>query len=92
MQVRISRPRIQSGGGLLPSGSLYSAGILIADLSRGQEQPRCAESDQRRFQQGLADLGNLTPIDAAGARTARRHELIHEADADDGADKGVRTR
>src|SRR3984957_15019259 len=32
LQVRISKPRIHKGGGLLPSGSLYSAGILIVAL------------------------------------------------------------
>ena len=92
VQVRISKPRIHSGGGLLPSGSLYSAGILIVALSMVSSRNARAEADQRRDQQGLADLGGLAPIDAAGAGGARRHQLIHEADADDGADQRMRTR
>src|SRR3984885_2869242 len=34
LQVRISKPRIHRGGGLLPSGSLYNAGTLMVALSR----------------------------------------------------------
>ena len=67
MQVRISRPRIQKGGGLLPSGSLYSAGILIAALSMVSSRQAALKPIKRRNQQGLADLGRLAPVDAAGA-------------------------
>src|SRR5579863_4698488 len=34
VQVRISRPRIHQGGGVWPSGALYSEGILMKNLQR----------------------------------------------------------
>jgi hypothetical protein len=48
------------------------------------------ESDDRRQKQRFADVGGLAPIDATGAGF-RGHELVGDADSDDGADESVRT-
>ena len=41
VQVRTRRPRIQGGGGLRPSGALYSAGTrMIAFISRSSSAER----------------------------------------------------
>ena len=59
-------------------------------LQDGEQQPCGAEAHQRGYQQGLTDLGGLAPIDAAGTGRSRRHQLIHETDADNGSNKRVR--
>ena len=47
-------------------------------------KPTIGENEQR-----LEDLGDLLQVDAADAGVAV-HELVGDADADDGADHGVR--
>ena len=49
---------------------------------------RRAEADQRRNQQDFEDAAGLLPVDAAGAGLGI-HELVGDADADDGTDEGV---
>ena len=68
---------------------LIEGGVLDKDLEEKQENSSQAEADQGRNQQNLKDAGGLIPIDTAGAGMGI-HELIGDADADDGADKGVR--
>ena len=58
VQVRISRLRIQKGGGLLPSGSLYSAGTLIVALST-------VSSSQAALKPIRGDTSRVSPILAA---------------------------
>ena len=50
-----------------------------------------SEPHQGRKQQGFADGRRLGPVDSTGA-LPRIHQLIRDADADNGADHGVRTR
>ncbi len=67
---------------------LVEGGIFYNELEDEQEDGSQAESDQRRNQQDLKDTGGLFPIHSAGAGVGI-HELIGDADADDGADEGV---
>ena len=43
VQVRIRMPRIHSGGGLLPSGAAYSAGLRTLQLQDQQQDRRAAQ-------------------------------------------------
>ncbi|ESY84692.1 hypothetical protein X739_20835 [Mesorhizobium sp. LNHC220B00] len=63
----------------------------IADekLHRIEQDRRGKEADDRRHQQGYADVGRLRPVDTAGGAAGRRHELVGEADADDRTDHRV---
>ena len=67
---------------------LVQGGVFDEELEEKQEDRSQAEADQRRNQQNFEDAGGLLPVDAAGAGMGI-HELIGDADADDGADKGV---
>ena len=71
VQVRTSRPRIQNGGGLLPSGALYSAGIAHHGLQRRAAAARQHEADERREQQRLADARAPGPSRRRSCRAAR---------------------
>ena len=91
VQVRMSNPRIQNGGGAVPSGATYSSRFGIEHLRDQEQQGRADESDERRQQQRLADVDGLRPVDAARAGL-RRHHLVGDPDADDRADQRVRAR
>ena len=71
-------------------GSRVKLGIFDKGFGEKQKQSSAAEADDRRKQEGLTDVGGLTPVDAAGAGSGV-HELIGDADADDGADERVGT-
>ncbi len=70
-------------------GGFVEAGILGEQLEEKEEQGRHGKADDRREQESFEDLGDLLPFDAGGSGVAL-HELIGDADADDGADHGVR--
>ena len=70
-------------------GGFVEAGIAGEQLEEQEEQGGHGKADDGREKQGLEDLGDLLPLDAGGAGVAL-HELVGDADADDGADHGVR--
>ena len=71
-------------GGLVERRHLDQA-LHDVEQSTGQDEAEGGRSEQR-----IADLGRLTPIDAAGAVHAA-HQLVHQADTDDRADQRMRT-
>jgi hypothetical protein len=54
-----------------------------------RKRRRRAEADDRREKSAVKTLVTCVPVDAGGAGVAL-HELVGDADADDGADHGVR--
>ena len=58
-------------------------------LQREEKGGGESEAEDRGEQERLTDVGGLGPVDAAGS-AAGVHELVGDADADDGADEGVR--
>ena len=82
--------RIQRGGGSVPFGDSIQSLVFDEEFEDEQEDRGAAESDQRRNQQNFEDAAGLLPVDAAGTGMGV-HELVGDADADDGADEGVGT-
>ena len=71
-------------------GSFVEFGIFDEGFGEQEQEGGATEAYDGREQQRFADVGGLSPVDAAGAASAV-HELVGDADADDGADEGVRT-
>ena len=72
-------------------GRLVEGRIFDEPLGKQEQQRGRANPTMRRNEQDLEDLGGLLPVHARGA-AVQVHELVGDADADDGADHGVRAR
>ena len=91
VQVRMRMPRIHQGGSVVAL-RLGIKGRNADDEFEGQQKDGGkGKAEQGRDQQCLADILGFRPIDA-GCATAAMQQRVGDADADNGADEGVRTR
>ena len=67
---------------------LVEAGVAGEELEEEEDERGADEADDGRDEERFEDLGDLLPIDAGGAVVAL-HELVGDADAEDGTNHGV---
>jgi len=77
--------------GLIALGLGIQGGIADHELQREQQNCRDQKAEQRREQQRVGDFRRLLPIHPGGA-VATSQQRVGNADPDDRADQGVRTR
>ena len=92
VHVKRSRHRIQNGGGWGPFRRGVQALVRDDRLGDEKEQRGGDEADDGREKERLADVAGLAPVDAARRGALGRHQLVHDAHAEDRSDERMRAR